>query len=58
VHFRLPGADLEACVARFATAGLTIRGVPDTRSLRVSCAAFNTEAEIDRLCDVVTAEIA
>jgi L-cysteine/cystine lyase len=57
VHFRLPGADLEACVARFSAAGLTIRGVPDTSSLRVSCAAFNTEAEIDRLCDLVAAEI-
>jgi L-cysteine/cystine lyase len=54
VHVRMPGVDLEASVARLAEAGLTVRSVPDTRSLRISCGFFNTRAEIDRLVDALS----
>jgi L-cysteine/cystine lyase len=49
VNVQLPGVDLDACVAQLGDHGITIRAVPDTDALRVSCAFFNTTAEIDRL---------
>ena len=53
VHVRLPGVDLEATVASLAAHGVTVRSVPDTSSLRISCGFFNTEAEIDRLAELL-----
>jgi L-cysteine/cystine lyase len=53
VNVQLPGADLDACVAFLEQHGLTLRSVPDTSSLRISCAFFNTPAEIDRLTDSI-----
>lgn len=53
VHVRLPGVDLDACVAVLQEHGVTIRSVPDTQALRVSCAFFNTPQEIDRLADLL-----
>jgi L-cysteine/cystine lyase len=49
VHIRLPGEDLDTRVAALSDQGFTVRSVPDTRSLRISCAFFNTPAEIDGL---------
>jgi L-cysteine/cystine lyase len=57
VHFRLPGADLERCVAALAQHGVTIRSVADTQSLRVSCAFFNTHAELDGLLEGLDPQI-
>jgi L-cysteine/cystine lyase len=51
LNIRLSRADLDACVARLAEAGLIVRSVRETETLRVSCGFFNTEAEIDRVCD-------
>ncbi len=53
LNFRVPGADLAACVERFDAAGITLRSVPDTNTLRVSCGFFNAEAEIDCLVETV-----
>jgi L-cysteine/cystine lyase len=49
VHIRVPGVDLNRCVAALSDQGFTVRSVPDTQSLRISCAFFNTHAEIDGL---------
>jgi len=45
VNFRLRGVDAAALGAQ----GVTIRAIPETNTLRASCAFFNTQAEIDRL---------
>jgi len=58
VHVRVPGLDLEACVASFIEHGVTLRSVPETGSLRISCAFFNTEAEVDRLVDLLARALA
>src|ERR1051326_4222362 len=55
VHVRLRELDFEACVGALAERGVTVRAVPDTQSLRVSCAFFNIRADIDRLVDALKA---
>jgi L-cysteine/cystine lyase len=49
VNIRVPNVDLDTCVTALSNQGFTVRSVPDTQSLRVSCAFFNTSAEIDGL---------
>jgi L-cysteine/cystine lyase len=49
VNIRLPGVDLDTCVAALSDQGFTVRSVPDTQSLRISCAFFNTQDEIEGL---------
>jgi L-cysteine/cystine lyase len=53
VNIRLPGVDLDACVGMLGDQGFTVRAVPDTQSLRVSCAFFNTSVEIDGLAKAI-----
>jgi L-cysteine/cystine lyase len=55
VHARIPGADLNECVAFLQERRVTIRLVPDTSALRVSCAFFNTPDDVDRLVDSIKA---
>ena len=53
VNLRLPGVDLAAAVVALGERGVTIRAVPDTASLRISCGFFNTVAELDRLVELL-----
>jgi len=48
VAFRLPGVDVTKAVEELSAAGVAIRSIPDNQALRISCAFFNTRAEIDR----------
>jgi len=50
VCFRVPG---DGWVGRLEQRGVTARWIPEARCLRVSCAFFNTEAEIDRMIAVL-----
>ena len=51
LHVRVPVDSLDACVADLTTAGVTVRSVPDTSTVRLSCGFFNTRGEIDRAVD-------
>jgi L-cysteine/cystine lyase len=54
VCFRLASdTNLDARVAYLAEHGVSLRSVGETRCLRVSCGFFNTEAEIDRLVELL-----
>jgi selenocysteine lyase/cysteine desulfurase len=50
--------DLGGCVASLDKRGFTVRAVPDTNSVRVSCAFFNTPAEIDGLVKALVSSTA
>jgi L-cysteine/cystine lyase len=47
--------DLDGVVTSLQDERVTVRSIPDTRSLRVSCAFFNTVEEIDALCRALAA---
>jgi selenocysteine lyase/cysteine desulfurase len=51
VAFRAEGSDGSEgpeLVARLSAEGITLRHVPDTDAVRISCGFFNTHEEVDR----------
>jgi len=55
VCLRLSGEEPARCVARLRGHGVIVREVPDNGALRISCAFFNTEEEVDRAVRLVGA---
>lgn len=53
VAVRLPGVDVEACLAFLAARGVMIRSIPENAAFRISCGFYNTREEIDRTVELL-----
>jgi L-cysteine/cystine lyase len=53
VAFRHPDLDPVACVAYLAEHGVSIRSIPGSGALRLSCGFYNTRDEIDRTIGLI-----